>query len=72
MTKEKLQAKKDLRCVYRTLHLLKDIIKNAPERFDCEENELFEVSLCVVSRMQLIRIAKALRALIDDDEPSTR
>lgn len=70
MTKEQLQAKKDLRCVYRTISLLKDVIKNAPDHFDCE-SEAHEIALCVISCMELIKIARALRAFIDE-EPNTK
>lgn len=70
MTKEKLQAKKDLKCVYRTISLLRDVIKNAPEHCDCD-SEAHEIALCVISRVELMRIARALRAFIDE-EPTTK
>lgn len=59
--REAKQLIKDVKSVMRTIELLSEVIKNAPDNLDPCERSVYEVSLCVVSRHQLIRILDAMK-----------
>ena len=58
---ESKQLIKDIKSVKRSIILLSDVIKNAPDHLEVCERSVHEVSLCVISRHQLIRILDAMK-----------
>ena len=52
---------KDINSVKRSITLLSEVIKNAPDHLESCERSVHEISLCVISRHQLIFILDAMK-----------
>lgn len=60
------QLHKDVKCVKRSIELLSEVITNASDHLEPCEISVHEVSLCVVSRHQLIRILDAMKVRLKE------
>ena len=60
------QLIKDIKSVKRSIVLLSEVINNAPDCLDACERSIHEVSLCVISRHQLIRVLDAMKERMKD------